>query len=156
MVRKLPNVVFWCQSANIPTMAVPNTGHPNPFTFIPYSGEHIDYGTLQIGFKVDENLTNYVELVNWMRGLAFPEDTSEHRALVDAGHGQVGQGIFSDVSLFILTNLKNPNVEVTFRDAFPISIGELQFKTTDDDVINMNCTAEFRYTLFDVATIPKG
>lgn len=154
-VKKLPNVNFFLQDANLPSLNIPWTKHPTPFVELPLSGDHIKYDPLTIKFKVDEDMQNYIELHQWMRGLGFPEDFSEHKALVDAGAvvGS-GEGIFSDSSLMILTNLKNPNIELIFKDAFPISLSEVKFQTTDKDVIHLNCEAQFKYSYFDIFVLP--
>ena len=157
MVKKLPNVNFFLQGANLPKISIDPTGHPTPFVHLPISGEHIQYSNLKIVFKVDEDLKNYTELQDWLRGLGFPEDFSEHKEIVDAGDRALvgrGGGIWSHCSLMILTNLKNPNIEITFLDAFPISLGETTFQTTDDDVTFIVCDAEFKYQRFDISIIP--
>ncbi len=155
LIKKLPNVEFWLQHANLPGFTIPNTNQPTPFISIPHSGEHIEYQPLEVMFKVDEDMSNYIELHNWMRGLGFPDSFEEHKALSDAGKAvSSGEGLFSDASLIILSNLKNPNIDITFRDCFPVSMGELNFETTADNVIHIDCRATFRYTLFDVTLLP--
>lgn len=156
-IKKLPNTDFFLQEAQIPAISINPTKHPTPFAPIPYSGDKIDYSPLRVKIKVDENMTNYTELHTWLRGLGFPEDFSEYKALDDVdkemrGHGE---GLVSDASLIILSNIKNPNIEVVFEDMFPVSIGELSFRTTDQDVVHIDCVAEFRYTKFELRVLPK-
>ncbi len=152
-VRKLPHVNFFLQRVTLPGLNIPPTKHDNPFVTIPYPGEHIEYGTLSIDFKVDEDMANYIELQNWLRGIGFPDNFDEYKNLNDENQ-YTGAGIRSDISLILTTNLKNPNIEVTFRDAFPISLGQIDFNTTDSDVLYLNCQAEFQYTLFDIKVLP--
>ncbi len=155
IVKKLPHVNFWLQQVNIPSIKINPTAHPTPFVKIPYSGDQVQYEPLNITFKLDEDMENYMELHNWLRGLAFPESFSEHAELVAEGEQPGGgEGIFSDISLMILTNLSNPNIEITFRDAFPVSLSEIRFDTTSDDIKFLDGAASFRYTLFDVKTLP--
>jgi hypothetical protein len=155
-VKKLPNVNFFLQEVNLPAISIPPTEHPNPFVPIPYSGDHIEYDPLVLSFIVDEDMQNYMELHNWIRGLGFPEDYSEHKELVDAGKQLgTGEGQFSDASLLIGTNLKNPNIEVIFRDAFPFSLSGFSLNTTDEDVTYITCQCQFKYTLFDIQTLQR-
>lgn len=154
VIKKLPKTIFWLQTANIPSLSITPVYHENPFVKIPFSGEHIDYGPFTMSFKVDEDLTNWRELHTWLRGLGFPDKYDEYANLKAQSRWE-GEGLVSDMSLIILTNLKNPNIEVTFRDAFPINLGDVQFSTAQDDVIFVNCTAEFKFTLYDVSVIPK-
>ena len=37
----------------------------------------MDFGDLSLRFLVDEDLTNYMEIQKWMRGLGFPESLQE-------------------------------------------------------------------------------
>jgi hypothetical protein len=45
------------------------------------------------------------------------------------------------------------NIKVTFHDAFPIAIGDLEFNTTDTDVNYVQCTAEFEYLKYNIELI---
>ena len=62
----------------------------------------IDFGDLNIRFLVDEDLTNFMEIQNWIRGLGFPESIQEFRDLETSGtvprrdYVQSGQDIYSD------------------------------------------------------------
>jgi hypothetical protein len=39
-----------------------------------------------------------------------------------------------------------PNIEVIFRDLFPVSISDTNFTTTDTNVDYVTATVEFKYT----------
>ena len=41
----------------------------------------MDFGDLTLRFLVDENLKNFMEIQNWIRGLGFPERVQEFRDL---------------------------------------------------------------------------
>jgi hypothetical protein len=42
------------------------------------------------------------------------------------------EGIFSDISINILTSAKNPNIRLKFTDAFPIQLSDLLFDSQSD------------------------
>ena len=46
-------------------------------TDIPRAGEKLTFGDLTLTFLVDEDLSNYLEIQNWMRGLGFPESLDQ-------------------------------------------------------------------------------
>ena len=100
-------------------------------------------------FKVDEDLSNYREIHDWLRSLGFPESFAEYKALA-ANAEYTGTGIKSDISLIVLNALKRPNFEITFRDAFPVFLSEVMFDTTLADVQYVTATATFKYLLFDL------
>jgi hypothetical protein len=151
-IKKLPHVNYFLQEVEIPSVTLPEVSQPNPFVAIKYAGDHITYGPLQIDFKVDEDMANYRELHSWLRGLGFPESLSEYGDLARVPVSS-GEGLYSDASVILTTGLANPNLEFTFRDCFPVSIGALRLKTNDQDVKFISCSATFSYTLFDITIL---
>ncbi len=152
-IKKLPNVNFFVQKVNVPGIAIPqNPAMPNPFTKIPYAGDHLEFNELQLTYRVDESLTNYLEVYNWIRGLAFPESYEEYSALASKSPTS-GEGLKSDASLIITTNGKSPNFECVFEDVFPINLSSMDFVTTDETVNYIEATATFLYTQFKISAL---
>ncbi len=148
-IKKTPNLNFFVQSVNIPGISLVPLESPNPFVKIPYSGDHIDFSNISLTFKVDEDLENYLEIHNWIRQLGFPEDFSQYKQIA-AQPLTSGLGIVSDISIMILSSSRNPKFEVVFKDAFPVSLSDLTFNTTNPDVDYIEATAAFSYTSFNV------
>ena len=80
-IKKAPHVNFFIQKVNIPSIALPNPTVSNPFVNIPYPGEHLRYGDLEISFKVDEDLQNYLEIHNWLVSLGKPENFDQYKQI---------------------------------------------------------------------------
>lgn len=153
LIKKLPNVSFFIQKVNVPGIQIasqPSQG--NPFVKIPYAGDHIEYNEFQLTFRVDEDLQNYMEIHNWVRGLGFPESFTEYGDLAKQKVG-TGLGLKSDASLIITTNGKSPNYQCIFEDAFPVSLSDLNFDTTDTSVEYIEATATFYYTLYSISAL---
>jgi hypothetical protein len=87
-----------------------------------------------------------------MVGLGAPESFEQYKALKDAEPGNP-RTIYSDITLLIMNSSMRPNIKVTFEDAFPISLGDLQFNTTDTDVNYIQCTADFRFLKYNIELI---
>ena len=77
------------------------------------------YENLEITFLVDEKLTNYIEVHNWMVGIGFPQSRTQYGNLRTEGDqispsqgkeaGQEGiSGMFSDATLTITSATNNP------------------------------------------------
>jgi hypothetical protein len=64
-----------------------------------------------------------------------------------------GEGIYSDCTLTILSSAMNPNMEITFIDAYPISLADLTFDTREQDVNYLETTATFAYRKFNIASL---
>ena len=150
LLYRAPNVEFFLQRVNVPALNIPSIDIGNPFVDIPHSGEHIDFGPLGIDFKVDEDFANYLEIHEWLYGLGFPQTFTQYRELRDKDKEIPGSGIRSDISLMILNSVKKPNLEFIFHDAFPTSLSDLVFTTTDPDVDYLESTATFDYTFVTV------
>lgn len=158
VIAKLPNVNYFCQTSTIPAISMQPVSQPTPFVDIPRPGGKIIFEPLTIRFKVDEDLTNYIEVVNWLVGLGHPVSFEQTRALSsqsvipDHRDGK-GASLVSDGTMVILTSHKNPNKMVRYIDMFPISLTELAFDSTDSDVTYLEATATFRYTRYTIESV---
>lgn len=151
-IKRAPNVNFFLQKINIPALTLPIIEIPTQFVPIPTQVTHVDYRELSITFKVDEDLTNYLELHNWIRGLSETKDYTE-RAKLDRIPEYTGDGKTSDISIIVLNSAKNPNFSITFTDAFPTEVGDVVFDSTYEDVNYITCEARFKYTYYEIEKI---
>jgi len=151
-IKKAPHVNFFIQKVTVPGISIGNIVTPNPFVTLQYSGEHIAYEELSISFKVDEDLNNYLEIHNWLKSLGKPENYNQY-AQIENQPIYTGNGIMSDISVMILASTKLPNFEVTYIDAFPVSLSSITFNSTDSDVAYLEATASFKYTYYNISKI---
>jgi len=151
-LKRAPHVNFFVQKINIPSLRLPQIEIPTQFVPIPVQQTHIEYGEFSLTFKVDEDFNNYLEIHNWMRALGFPDNYDEYATLA-ANPSYTGQGLISDMTLVVLNAIKNPNFEISFRDAFPTYLSEIEFDTTNSDIEYVSATAKFAYLLFDITKV---
>jgi len=151
-IKKAPHVNFFIQKVNIPGITMLSPSPSNPFVKTPYPGDHLVFGDLSIAFKVDEDLQNYLELHNWLRALGKPENFEQYKNIQDKPL-MSGDGIYSDISVVVLSSTKMPNYEITYADAFPTSLSDLTFNTTDTNVNFITATATFKYTYYTITNI---
>lgn len=157
VLQRLPGVNYTVQAAAIPTITVGEPPLENYFVKMPVPGDKVIYGQLDLRFQVDEDLRNYREIHNWMVGLGFPEDFNQsiHRDPRDNLDPlqQTNTGIFSDATLIIMTSARNPNIKISFKDLWPISLGTLQFDVTQPDIIYLEADATFDYRSFKIESV---
>ena len=151
-IKRSPHLNFFVQEVNLPSISADNISTSNPFVRIPTSGEHLRFGDLRATFKVDEDLQNWFEIHNWVRALGFPDNFAEYKNIAILPTVS-GEGITSDISLIILNQKRLPAFEVSFRNAFPVFLSDLMFRTTDNDVNYMTATVDFKYLLYDVVKL---
>ena len=151
-IKKAPNVNFFLQKVNIPDIFLKSAISPNPLVNIPYPGDHITYGKLDITFKVDEDLENYLEVHNWIKSLGKPESFAQYKA-IEQYPPYSELGIYSDIVIFVLNSAKKPIYEVVMKDAFPVSLSQIGFNTVETDVNYITASASFNYTYYDINQI---
>ena len=160
-VARAPKVTFFGNAVNIPGMTLRTTVQTTPgLKDIPLPGEIIDFEDLTLRFLVDEDLQNYQEIQNWMRGLGFPESLQEIYDLQNQTVGTtklLGQNstmnIYSDGTLTVLDAMQNDNFKVKFSDLFPFSLSTIQFDATMADTEYFTAEVSFKYLNY---TIVKG
>ena len=63
---RIPGVNYFCQRINIPGISLSSSVISTPFANIPIEGDVLEFEDLSIGFIVDEDMQNYLELYNWL------------------------------------------------------------------------------------------
>ena len=77
VLNRSPKVAFFSNAANLPGITLGEATQPTYLKDIPTPGDKIVFDDLNIRFMVDEDLKNYMELQNWIRGLGYPESVQE-------------------------------------------------------------------------------
>ena len=77
-IKDAPHVSFFCQSAQLPGVSLGETPMHNPFAKI-YKAGDVTYEPLAVRFIVDEDLKNYLEVYDWIRGLGHPTNFTEYK-----------------------------------------------------------------------------
>lgn len=156
-LNRAPKTSFLSNRANIPgiTLGVAQQSQylTNP---IPVPGDNMVFDDFELDFIVDEDLKNYMEIQNWMRGLGFPESlaqiydyqTDKNNYVVDRG-GEMN--LYSDGTLFILNSNLNLNYQIIFRQMFPYRLSELSFDATNNDEEYFTSTVSFKYMMYNIA-----
>ena len=169
---KLPEVEFFCQTANLPGVSLTPIPIKTPLKEIPVPGDVVTYQDLAISFIVDENLNNYKEIHDWIVGLGFPKDHTQFsnlRALssdrfpgTTASTAATGTstatplpegGIYSDATLTVLNSKNIAKTEIRFYNIFPISLGALSYDVKRSDVEYLVAAVDFSYMYYEIVQI---
>ena len=169
---KLPQVEFFCQSANIPGISLGSGTQPTPLYDVPIPGDKITYQDLSISFLVDENLNNYKEMHDWLIGLGFPSNHNQFRDLqatsADRFPGSTRStaatgtstprplpegGIYSDATLTVLNSKNIAKTEIRFQNLYPTSLGSLSYDVKASDVDYLQASVSFTYMNYNIVQI---
>jgi hypothetical protein len=158
LVAKLPNVTYTCQSANLPALGLGVATQPTKFADVPHPGDKLSFGEFTVRFLINEDMSNYRELYDWLVGLGTPESAAQWGRVLTQRNilnqqettRNLYPGVFSDCTLLILDSNNKPKVSLEFKNAFPISVEGLDFDITTAGMEYFVGIASFRYTQFTI------
>lgn len=134
VVGKIPNIEYFCTSVTIPEISIEGESptYSTPTRDIRVYSHKLQYSSLSITTIVDENLENYTEIYDWIQDIVFSDDKTPLEKS-------------SDITLIIMSSKNNSVKKIRFTNAFPVSIGSLEFNSINEsvDYITSNVTFEF-------------
>lgn len=133
--RSFGNLKFFAHTVSHPgatgaaaEMAVPRVQR------LPLPPDTINYGELTISLILDEDLTCYKEVLDWMEGITYgTRETTYH-----------------DIQVIILTSHNNSNVTIKYKNCIPTQVGNIELTSTAGDVTYLNFDATFRFTEYEI------
>jgi len=158
-ITKLPGVSYFAQEVILPEISLGDIEMLTPISKAKIPGEMMTFGDFNFQFIIDEDMTNYTSIYNWMTGLGFPNTNQEYIDYIAnqtkstnplAGvynTSEIAKG-YSDGVLEILSSNNLSVKTVSFTDLFPISLSSLTFQSTVIDITYLVGNATFAYTTF--------
>lgn len=143
-IRKIPNTIYFCQTANLPGMSLNKVEQVTPFNPVNYPSSSLMMEDFSIRFLVAEDLSNWLEIYNWILSSSTIKDFSQIVPLDSA--------FSSDATLSLLSSKNNLKFSVRFTNLFPTSLGSVQFDYSQTDVTPLSCDVTFAYTYYEVVT----
>lgn len=136
---------FFTQRAMVPSISTQPIQQPTRFNPVFRTPDVVNFSNLDVTFIVDEQMNNYMEIFNWIVSSTMTENHSRFESLSNSP-----EGLFSDISIMILNSKKNANIEVSYKNCFPISLSDIQLNTTESDVTYPEATVTFQYDTFGI------
>lgn len=152
---RLPNMQYFCQSVVFPGVSIGEIGKTTPFVETYSPGDKAVYDILNVTIIVDEELTAWKEVHDWLRGMTFPTDFEEYRNLTNFGRPYYNpvQEQFSFAALTILSSANQPLYNIKFIDIFPTSVSSFPLSMTESPDTIITADATFRYSWYDIERI---
>lgn len=152
-IAKIPNVTYTCQSANLPQLSLGSAMQQTPFVDIPHPGDKVFFGEFIIQFLINEDMSNYKELYDWVASIGVPSGGDQYGELTRRASvykPDEYNNAFSDAALLILNSNNVPVVRLNFQDLWPTSVEGLNFDITSSGMEYFVGTASFRYKVFTI------
>jgi len=126
------NTEYFAVSASLPSITLPEIelNYRNRHGYLP--GEKIQYDAINIRIAIDEELKVYEEIYGWIL-----HNTKEKNLDV------------RDMTLNFLTSHNNVSRAMRFTNAFPTSVGSVEFNTQLTEVEYAYVDVSFRYDTFE-------
>ena len=151
---RCPNIQYFCQTLNVPGISLSEIQRQTPFvdTYVP--GEKAIYDILNITFMIDEELVSWLEIHDWIRDMAFPENFDQYSDLSNLNSYtqriSTNKPQYSDGSLLLLSSNNIPYYEFKFTGLFPTSISSFNMNSSDGPDTILTADATFRYSYYDI------
>lgn len=141
-LERLPQTMFRVVACDVPSISVPppQAGTQGATQYFP--GGFTEFEDLTMDFLVDEDLKNYEEIYHWI---------TQQRYFIRDGYKPKGNNdelMVSDGTLVTMLNSSYPNRVFSFKNMFPITIGNLHFDTSVTEPTPVSCQVTFKYSYF--------
>lgn len=136
--RNYPNIEYFATAISHPSVSATAAELPRSRVNVPFSADKLTFSELDVNILLDENMTAYTEMYEWIKRLV------EHTHL-DEDNPQE-----ADITLSILSSHNNSNKQIRYIDCIPTSIGNINFQSTVTDVEYISVPITFRFSYFEV------
>jgi hypothetical protein len=153
---RLPGITYFCQTATLPGISLTEIPRNTPFVDLYVPGEKAIYDVFNATFIIAEDLDDWKQIHDWIRGMTFPKDFSEYRDLAKQSNESYYKAQnkvpvqYADGLMTIYSNKNNPSVRVKFKDMFPTQLGGIQFSSLDSAENIPTADVSFRYSYYDI------
>ena len=163
VIKDIPRVAYTCQSANLPGLQLGFALQPTPFIDLPRIGDKLQYDEFTIRFLIAEDMSNYIELLEWLVALGFPETYNSYTRFVGERlsrfpfikqpNGSIETAAYSDGTLTVLDSANIPKTNIILKDMFPVSVQALDYDITSSSVEFLVGIASFKYRTFEIQSL---
>ena len=126
----------------LPEISIQTVDVPTRFNKGKEAGTEVEFTELSVEFLVDEDLTNWLEIYNWIISLGMPKDHEQYRGVNDRN---------SDGSLIVYSSHNNVLTKFNFYELFPTNLSGIEFTEEDIDTIYRKATVSFSLLYYEVA-----
>lgn len=144
--KYFPNVEYFAQSVQHPDMQISAIEVPyRRIGSIPLTGDKLVFGEMTAMIIMDENLSAYTEMYEWLKSFVEAPDVKAS----EAADGTKGPST-ADITVSILTSHNNVAKKLIYRDAIPTLLGDIAFEAAAGDVQYMTFPISFRFSYFEI------
>jgi hypothetical protein len=141
---RYPNLEYFVQSVSHPGASVNPVELPiRRITSVPLAGDKITFTEVSFSIILDENLSSYKEMFDWLTRIVNDGQVSQSERMTKIP-------TYSDITLHVLSSHNNTTQKIKYKDCMPISLGNIEFASTQGDVSYVTFDASFRFSQFEI------
>jgi len=141
---RYPNLEYFCQSVTHPGMATNTVPiSVRRLEKVPMPGDMISFGTVDFQILLDENMSSYLEMYEWMQ-------RNVNVGQVSANQRRTSIPTHSDITLSILSSHNNLVKTITYKDAIPTGLSGMTFQSASGDASYISFNATFDFSEFEI------
>lgn len=153
-VGGVPNLAEYAISVNVPSIEFISAELATSFGVnVPTATGKFIYEDLTVGFLVDENMTSWRDIYEWLIRLGPLNKTGQDG---DTNLPVLYEDCYESTStgyLDIMNSAYQPKWKFKFNNMFPISLTGFSFTTSAADTIAMQSAVTFRYSYYTLEPI---
>ena len=145
-----PHLSYFAQSVQHPSLELSATEMGfRRIQNVPVLGDAVINGSLALDIILDENMESYKEIYDWMMRMVNEKHAPTSRKFSSQFGDQPIPTSYCDVVVSVLTSANNSNKKIVYKNAFPTSLGDVQFNSqASGDYITYPVTFRFDYFEF--------
>ena len=143
--QQYPNLQFFAQAVSHPSLDVGAADVPYQRQSVVVPGDKAVFGALQITFLLDEDMTTYRDMYRWLVRQVEENFAGPGTLGVTTG-GDIPT--VTDITVSVLTSHNNVNRQIKYVNAFPTSLGEIEFTAAEDGQY-LSFISQFRFDYFE-------
>jgi hypothetical protein len=141
-MTRTPYLAYFCQRVNIPSLGFGTSIQSNPTAIeIKRPGTRLIYEDLQIGFIVDEEMKNWLEIHNWLKKISTYDTVYDYLK---------EEQKTASALLYVMSAAYKPLLSIYFHDIYPTFLSSIDFDSTSPDSENIISTVTFSYTYYEI------
>jgi hypothetical protein len=148
VIPKVRSGIYFCTEVSFPDMTCEPMKVPVPMApAMKFFGHKITHGDMTVRFIVNEDYSNYQQMVDWYKSTLVYEDffktglDTNINLLSNVGH------------LLILSNKKNPVARFRFDGLMITAITSIEYNSALTDSTATTATATFQFTSYDLESL---
>jgi hypothetical protein len=143
--KKFGNLEFFAQTVEHPSVAIAPAELPFRRTNIHMAGDKLTFGQLSANIILDENMSAYTEMYDWVQRLVEEQNSTKFDARYTNDPTTA-----VDISVVVLSSNNNQVKKIKYIDCIPVDIGSVSFQATTQDVQYLTFPVTFAFSYFEI------